>query len=62
MTRPTHTGRKNQDFWVDGHFVSAYSAADAINEARYLYDYEPQMVRSWTDADQVILDDTEGQL
>lgn len=40
-----------KDYWVDGHFVAAYSAADALREVKRLLDHDAEIVRPWTDAD-----------
>jgi cyclopropane fatty-acyl-phospholipid synthase-like methyltransferase len=44
------------DYWVDGHFITARNEEHARAEVRRLYDYEPEQVRPWTDDDQDDLD------
>jgi len=46
-----------RDFWVDGHYIAAGSAEEALGEARILYDFQPEKVRPWTDEDQAALDE-----
>lgn len=45
------------DWWVDGHFISAWTAEEALAEVRRLFDgYEPQEARPWTKEDQAELE------
>lgn len=44
------------DWNVDGHFISAPTADQAVREAATLYHYSPESVRPWTSVDQEWLD------
>jgi len=44
------------EWWVDGHFIVAWTPKEAIHECVRLYDHEPEQVRPWTAADQAELD------
>lgn len=39
------------DYFCDGHFISAVSPAEASRECVRLYDHTPEEVRPWTAAD-----------
>ena len=41
-----------RSWWVDGHFISALSAGDALVYAASAYDFNPESVRPWNDADE----------
>jgi hypothetical protein len=53
---PARNAAASDDWWVDGHYVFATSARDALTEAGALYGYEAEEVRPWTAADQANLD------
>ncbi|UDL16311.1 hypothetical protein SEA_ZOOMAN_340 [Microbacterium phage Zooman] len=40
-----------RDFWVDGHHISAKDESAAREEARRLYEYEPEQVLRWEDSE-----------
>ena len=40
------------DYWIDGHYVSAEHEDDARAWVRALYGHEAETVRPWTDADE----------
>lgn len=40
-----------RDFWVDGHYISAKDENAAREEARRLYEYEPEQVLRWEDSE-----------
>lgn len=44
------------DWNVEGHFVSAETAAEALDWARRFYDADLVSVREWTATDQAWLD------
>jgi hypothetical protein len=45
-----------KDWWVDGHYITAGTAVGARAEAARIFDYTPEVVRSWTAEDQAELD------
>lgn len=40
-----------RDFWVDGYYISAKDENAAREEARRLYEYEPEQVLRWEDSE-----------
>jgi hypothetical protein len=45
-----------KDWYVDGHYIAAEDAASAVIEAGRLYNFDPEVVRPWTAADQTELE------
>lgn len=49
---PTEGELAMNDYWVDGHHVTAEHEDDARAWVRVLYGHEPETVRPWTNADE----------
>lgn len=49
--------QNNTDWWVDGHYIAADSAEEALDTVRSEYAPRvPETVRPWTGDDQIALD------